>query len=548
MSNILRLTLLFGCLLGIWEWYSMSLDEMLFVLPPPSKIFMRFVEGWDRFLMHTGVTLKEMGGGFALAFILAFPLAWIMYLWNTARLVLQPLFVLIQCIPMFALAPIMVIWFDWSYTAILIPTALMIFFPLTMNLYQGFKSIPEHYLDYFRLNQATPWQTFLKLQLPWSVPHLCAGIRISAAIAGIGAVAGEWAGAQSGLGVLMLESRRGADLEAMFACFGCLMAISLTLYGLALMVEKKVIVKRGIIQVLSLLLAVSLFSGCQKEEKQETPTRLVLDWLPNPNHVPIFAGLEKGYFARQGINLQILKSQGEGDILSYLTNKRADLAIFYMSDTIRAMKRGAKLKVLAPLMQEPLNSFIFRIDSGIRKPTDLNDRVIGYSIDGTSTKYLDTMMAHNGIVPKGKRNISFDLLSPLVNKRVDAVYGGFWNIEVEQLKAAGIDVGYFKLSDLGVPAYYALLIVALAETPFANPDFIIRFQDALGESIRFCEDYPDQAFELYLKANPDKGEKTQAWERKAWAQTVHVLAKDRQINPARWDKYVEYMEKNELMR
>ena len=183
------------------------LSYLLFILPAPSGIFAVLWEMRGEFLLHTLVTLKEMCGGFLLALVCAFPLAWTMLRHETSRTLLQPLFIIIQCLPMFTLAPIMVIWFGWSYTAIVIPTALMIFFPLTLNIYQGLRSTPQHLLEFFQANQATPWQTFFKLRFPWAVPHIFAGFRISSAIAGVGAVAGEWAGAQRGLGILMLERR-----------------------------------------------------------------------------------------------------------------------------------------------------------------------------------------------------------------------------------------------------------------------------------------------------------------------------------------------------
>ena len=199
----------FVLLFIMWEAISRLNSHLIFVLPAPSNIFVTLWNHSDRFLLHTLVTLKEMAGGFALALSVAFPLAGLMLIWKPLRMVLQPIIIVIQCIPMFALAPIMVIWFSWSYTAIVVPTALMIFFPMMMNIYRGLHSTPNYLLDYFQVNQATTWQTFFKLQLPWALPHICSGFRISAGIAGIGAVTGEWAGGQQGLGILMLESRRG---------------------------------------------------------------------------------------------------------------------------------------------------------------------------------------------------------------------------------------------------------------------------------------------------------------------------------------------------
>ncbi|MFQ5729593.1 MAG: ABC transporter permease, partial [Waddliaceae bacterium] len=236
--------LAFLCIFGCWEVFSRIYKDLLFVLPSPSNILFCIWERKDRFLFHTLVTLNEMAGGFLVAFLLAFPLAWIMTLWTASRIVLQPIFVVIQCIPMFTLAPIMILWFDWSYTAIVIPMALMIFFPLTMNIYQGLRSTPKHLVDYFRINEATTWQLFVKLQLPWALPNIFSGIRISTAIAGIGAVAGEWAGAQAGLGLLMLESRRAADLEVTFGALFCLTFLSMFLYIIMILLEKRVITRR----------------------------------------------------------------------------------------------------------------------------------------------------------------------------------------------------------------------------------------------------------------------------------------------------------------
>src|SRR5262245_9962820 len=137
IKNILIATVVFASLLIGWECYSRVNAHLMFVLPAPSKILECMLNRSDRLVFHSAATLKEMGGGFLIALAMAFPFAWGMYLWRSLRSILQPLFVVIQCIPMFALAPIMVFWFGWSYTAVVIPTALMIFFPLTMNIYQG---------------------------------------------------------------------------------------------------------------------------------------------------------------------------------------------------------------------------------------------------------------------------------------------------------------------------------------------------------------------------------------------------------------------------
>ena len=543
---------LFGCFAFIflaWEWAAHTFPHLLFVLPAPSEIFKTLWEMHDRFLLHTRVTLNEMCCGFFLSLTFAFPLAWMMMRFQTSRSLLQPIFIVIQCVPMFTLAPIMVVWFGWSYTAIIIPTALMIFFPLTLNIYQGLRSTPVDLLEFFQANQATQWQTFFKLRLPWAVPHIFAGFRISAAIAGVSAVAGEWAGAQNGLGILMLESRRNVDLEITFASLFCLTTISTLLYGLILYCEKialpprhwKFPLRQPISQlaklrkkrfvVTSILLVgfcLALF-GCQAPKK-DNQTRLLLDWLPNPNHIPLYVGLEKGFFKDEGIDLVVKKMHEGGGGISYLVSKKADLLINHMPGTLKACEKGAQLKIVGLLIKEPLCGLTYHTNLAIEKPQDLNGKVFGYCIGEPDIDFLDYLLKHGNIRPKEKKNVSVDLVSAMGTHSVDFIYGGFWNIEPAQLKALGVETKTFKIQDLSVPLYYEMIILANADSPQSSGDFVLHFQTALQKSIEFCKSNPNEAFDCFLVHNRDRKPKTIAWQREAWEMTCPLLANDQMID------------------
>lgn len=534
----------------IWEISSQYFVEHYFVLPPPSAIFSRIWEKWDRFIWHTKITVGEMLGGFLIAFLAAFPLAWIMSLWKPVNFMLQPIFIAVQCVPMFALAPIMVFWFGWSYKAIVIPTALMIFFPLTMSIYQGLKAVPTPLMDYFRINQATRWQTFRKLQLPWAMPHIFAGFRISSAIAGIGAVAGEWAGAQSGLGPLMIESRRATDLETTFGALFCLAFVSLSLYAFISFMEKRISSHNPkayfdkVVASIVILLCGFLCTGCQKPD--ETKTRLLLDWLPNPNHIPLYVGQEKGFFAEHGLDLLITKLQDPSDSIPLVTSGQTELALFYMPDTIRAKKRGADVHIVGVLFKKPLNGFIYRADLGITSLQDLSGKNLGYCLDGSGTAVLDYVLEINHITPKDKKNVAFDLVGTLGTKQVDVIYGAYWNIESEHLRALGINTHYFELSEMGYPNYYELVVLAKENSPKINPEAISSFQQALQKSIDYSTAHPAEAFEIYQKANPDKSPTTIAWETQAWNQTYPHLAKDQDIDPQTWNELSDWIDSHNL--
>lgn len=541
--------LCFALLLIIWEWSARRFSHLLFVLPAPSEIFRTLWEMPDRFWLHTLVTFKEMCSGFLLALCFAFPLAWMMTRFRSSRSVLQPLFIVIQCMPMFTLAPIMVIWFGWGYAAIIIPTALMIFFPLTLNIYQGLRSTPEELLEFFQSNQATSWQTFVKLRLPWATPHIFAGFRISSAIAGVSAIAGEWAGAGQGLGIMMLESRRNADLEITFGALFCLTAMSVLLYLLILFGEKislpprnwsfplknfttrkvKIVKKRLAIPFFLFGLLCFICFSCQ-DSKPNSQTRLLLDWLPNPNHVPLYVGLENGYFSEEGIDLSIQKMHEAGSGISYLVSKKADLLINHMPGTLKACERGAKLKIVGLLIKEPLCGFIYRADLSIKEACDLSGKIFGYCIGLPDIGFLNFLLAQGHIEPKEQKNVSVDLISAMGTRSVDFTYGGFWNIEPAQLDSLGVQTKTFKIQDLGVPLYYEMIILANGDSFHASPEFVHRFQRALQKSLDFCKTHPEEAFRCFLAHNKDRRRKTIAWQREAWAMTLPLLADNQTID------------------
>lgn len=523
-----------------WEFMSHSDPHWQLLFPPPSMIATRLYQGVDRFYLHTLATLKVMTGGMVLAILAAFPLAWLMLRWRGFAC-LQPLLVMLQALPMFALAPLMIFWFDWSYTAIVIPTALMIFFPLTVAVYRGFSSTPTPLIDYFRLHSATEMQILLKLRLPWALPSTLSGLRISAAAAGLGAVAGEFAGAQEGLGVLMLESRRGADFTTTFAALACLIGLNLTFYALTLILEKALTTRWRLTRLALVSISfLTLLSSCGSSSQSPQEIRLMLDWVPNPNHVPIYAGISKGFFEEQGLHVRVLKLQDASDVFPYLSSGQADLGIGYMYHLVEAQKRGMDVRTVAYLVKQPLNSLIFRKDSGIQSIQDLHGRTISYLPDDLLQASLEKLLRDNGVIPAAKVCVGFDLTMALAMNKVDVIYGAFWNIEGEQLRSLGIDTDHFVVTELGMPTYFELIFMARGDFLERQPEMGRAVKSALDRSIAFCQAYPDEAFQLYLDANPDKSLTTKDWECRSWELTRPLLAQNQEDEPEVWGAYVEW--------
>lgn len=223
-----------GVGLLIWGWLGGGP-----LLPTPKEVALAMWAGRGRLIHHLLVTVQEMGLALLLAFSVSFPLGWSMWRYRFIESALEPLFVVTQSIPMIALAPIMVLLFGFSQIAIILPTALMLFFPLTIALYQGFRSTPKAFLDLFAVYEATSWQRFCKLLLPWSRPHLLGGLRVALSYAAVATLAGEWAGGQEGLGVLLLEARRSLDMPLAFGALITVVLLTYLVYSSLYFLEKR---------------------------------------------------------------------------------------------------------------------------------------------------------------------------------------------------------------------------------------------------------------------------------------------------------------------
>lgn len=529
-------------LLLLWEaftWYN-PINKFLF--PAPTAIIQELYTRHDLFWEHLQKTLTIMLLGGACAFLVAFPLGYLMMRFKRLQTILEPLFVTTQCIPIFALAPLMVLWFGWTMTATVIPTALMVFFPMTLSIYRGLTAAPQDFVDYFRANQATELQLFWKLRLPWALPEIFSGLRISAAVAGIGAVAGEWAGAQQGLGVLILESRRNADLPTCFAALFCLTAVTLGLYGTIAWVEKRWNLFR---KLASRGLAIALLAlvTCSCSNTKEEPLRLSLDWLPNPNHVPLYVGLEKGFFREEGVEFVIQKAEDPGNPLPLVEGGMLDLTISYMPYFAKAVNKGADLRTIGILIEKPLNSIIYRTDRGIKGLEDLNGKSFAYSTGESTEKSFNARMKLRGITPGAQHRVGFDLITTLATGQVDAVYEVYYTIELPQLEAMGVPVRAIVLTEFGSPEHYELIFVASNHSKRFQDKEADAFRRAVQRSINWCRAHPQEAFEIYAKANPIKSKETLQWERRSWELTLPVLATSQRQDPAVWQQFLAWQQK-----
>ncbi|MEX1298921.1 MAG: ABC transporter permease [Desulfotignum sp.] len=231
-----------GCLLlGIWEGAVRIWEVPVFILPPPSLIGWVAVAKAPLILPHAAVTGAEICLGVLLALATAVPLAVAMFAKPVLEKALSPFLVASQAIPVFALAPLLVIWLGYGMASKVFMAWIIIFFPITVSLLQGLKSCDPEYQILFTLMGSPFFKTLSLLYWPWALPHFFSGLRVGVSVATIGAVIGEWVGAQHGLGFLMIQSNARLQTPLVFAAILWLAVMGLFLWALVGFVEKKTI-------------------------------------------------------------------------------------------------------------------------------------------------------------------------------------------------------------------------------------------------------------------------------------------------------------------
>ena len=233
-------------LLGAWEIAAATgaLADVLgldsFLVPSPSEIASAFWESRSLLAENAWVTFREVLAGFAVAFVLGAVLAAGLHLSPVLRRAVYPLVVASQTIPIIVVAPILVVWFGFGIGPKIAIIALICFFPIVVNALDGLATTEPAQRKLMRSLGAGRLQTFTMLEAPTALPYLLSGAKIAVAVAVIGAVFGEWAGADEGLGHLMLLDNAQLEVARLFAAVVVLSAIAIALFGLIALAERRI--------------------------------------------------------------------------------------------------------------------------------------------------------------------------------------------------------------------------------------------------------------------------------------------------------------------
>ncbi|WP_421781132.1 ABC transporter substrate-binding protein [Kiloniella litopenaei] len=273
---------------------------------------------------------------------------------------------------------------------------------------------------------------------------------------------------------------------------------------------------------------------------------VLLDWFVNPDHATLVVAKEKGFFAEQGLDVDLIAPADPNDPPKLVAAGKAELAVSYQPQLHLQVAEGLPLTRVGTLVATPLNSLVVLKDSPIKSIADLKGRKVGYSVGGFEDVILDAMLEKHGLDVKDVEliNVNFTLSPSLISGQVDAVIGAFRNFELNQMDIVEKPGRAFYVEEEGVPSYDELILVANKQN-VDDPRFP-RFLKALEQATTYLINHPQESWELFIKAYPDLDDELN---RRAWKDTLPRFAlRPAALDEKRYSDFADFLKAKDLIK
>ncbi len=255
---------------------------------------------------------------------------------------------------------------------------------------------------------------------------------------------------------------------------------------------------------------------------------LILDWFVNPDHGPVIVARENGYFADEGLEVEIIPPADPSDPPKLVAAGKADLAISYQPQLHLQIHEGLPLVRVGTLVATPLNCLLVLEDGPVGSIGDLRGAKVGFSVAGVEEVLLAAILEPHGLALEDVElvNVNWSLSPSLMSRQVDAVIGAFRNFELNQMRIEGVGGRCFYLEEEGLPPYDELIYVANPERMDAG--LIARFLAATEKATQFIVNRPEESWEIFSATSAELRDELNA---RAWVDTLPRFA----LRPAALD-------------
>jgi NitT/TauT family transport system permease protein len=243
-NAILSVAASFAVFVLLWKAIVVIGGYPPFILPPPESVAARFVEGWADGVIspHAAATILEIALGFAVGATVGLVVGYGLAKSALVERIASPYIVAAQATPILALAPLLALWFGPGLVSKVVICGLIVFFPIAVSTMVGIRSVDAGLLEMARSFRATRRQVLTTLEIPAALPSILGGMRVGVTLAVVGAIVGEWAGAEKGLGVLVNLARGSLfDIPLMFAALVTIALLGIALYLVVVVLERRLV-------------------------------------------------------------------------------------------------------------------------------------------------------------------------------------------------------------------------------------------------------------------------------------------------------------------
>ncbi|MBP2551164.1 putative hydroxymethylpyrimidine transport system substrate-binding protein [Neorhizobium galegae] len=272
---------------------------------------------------------------------------------------------------------------------------------------------------------------------------------------------------------------------------------------------------------------------------------VLLEWFVNPDHAPMVIAVEKGYFAEEGLEVELIPPSDPSAVPRLVSTAQADIGIHYQPNLYLDHANGLPLVRFGTLVETPLNTVTVLADGPIKTLKDLKGKKVGFSVSGFEDAMLKRMLASEGVDLQEVElvNVNFSLSPSLIGGQVDATLGGFRNFELTQMQIEGHKGRAFFPEEHGVPLYDELIFVTRPE--LLSDSRLPRFLHAVEKAAVYLTNHPDDAWQLFIKDYPNLDD---ALNRQAFTDSLPRFAKrPAALDHARYQRFGAFMAKSGLI-
>jgi len=250
--------------------------------------------------------------------------------------------------------------------------------------------------------------------------------------------------------------------------------------------------------------------------------RVSLDFFPNANHIPLYVALDRGYFAEEGVEIDIFVPANPSDPVKLAAARAVEFALTPQINYLIARSEELPLVAVGALIDRPLGGLVALRERGVEQLDDLAGKRIGYALAPLEPILWETVFHCAGIDPSGVEmiNVGYNTIAALVTGNVDAI-GAFRNYEVLQLEDLGYDPVFFAQEAFCVPTTYELILVVHPDLIAERKDEAAAFVRALSRGIEWTLEHPADALALFFDRFPDLDD---ALNRRSFDETLPLYA------------------------